>query len=49
MKLHSICNWDVRCIGNKLVNDSNIKDIPFIKLRGPDRVYIKDMQSYFDN
>jgi hypothetical protein len=47
MKLHIECKWDANCISNKLLNDSKVKDIPYIKLRGVDR--INDMHTYFAN
>jgi len=48
-KLHTNCNWNESCITDNLINDSNTKNIPYIKLRGPDRMYIFDMELYFDN
>jgi len=45
-KIHTICNWDINCIHNKLLNDKTLKNIPYIKLRGIDR--IDDIKSYFN-
>jgi len=45
-KIQSECKWDIECIHNKLLKDKTTKDIPFIKLRGGDRV--DDMKDYYD-
>jgi len=36
-KIHKMCDWDTDCIKDKVKNDKNIENIPFIKLRGIDR------------
>ena len=46
-KLQDICKWDNSCVKNNLKNNKKLKNIPFIKLRGDDR--IDNMKSYFQN
>ena len=36
-KIHKMCDWDTDCIKDKVKNDKNTENIPFIKLRGIDR------------
>lgn len=36
-KLHIECDWKSQCVKERIQNDSSIKSIPFIKLRGEDR------------
>jgi len=47
LSIQESCTWDKTCIQNMLQNKNEIKKIPYIKLRGDDR--INDMQSYFEN
>lgn len=37
-KLHIQCDWDARCIRDRVKSDSSVKKLPFIKLRGEDRL-----------
>ena len=37
LKLQNICKWDNRCLADKLNNDPESKELPFIKLTGYNR------------
>jgi len=36
-KIQHMCNWNKSCVIDKLINDGETKNIPYIKLRGMDR------------
>ena len=46
-KLHVDCKWVNECVKNNLKYNKEVKKIPYIKLRGVDR--IDDMVTYFAN
>ena len=46
-KLHSECKFNSECVMNKIKNDKNVRNIPYIKLVGADRKTNIDISSYF--
>ena len=48
-KLHSECKFNHVCVMNKIKDDKNVKNIPYIKLVGGDRNTNIDISDYFKN
>lgn len=48
-ELHSECKFNNVCVMNKMKNDKNVKNIPYIKLVGGDRKTNIDISDYFKN